>query len=522
MRGRRKRLVCDIGSRAVSGSVSAKRSFEDRSALRWLDGKRTIRGGYMALFTGPELAQLLTNNLVVEFFDGELAQQTGSHPAVYRGPGSISQDKDGQLQLKLFHSFSNGSDQVSDIRSTMAALNQLVPGKIVDSSHYYTFKAVDTKGRTWTAEQVSVKGQIQLGVATTGRVISGTLHAAKGEFKLPAQVAKITGKTDFHFVVPGAFGVPSTTSGTQQGERFDQVSYKIFDDLAVELKRYDNRLEIGLRGIQPEGGRDKAEVALQALGFSVGAYLRPVFERESKGDGITQTIRSRGAHWEQVRLGSPIMNNWLADSDNMLKFLSAFLANVSAPDSVLMGFWFRIYAAWISDYDIRALAVTTAIEGIVKAYYKDLRAPDKDFVKQINAAKPVVEALEIGERAKKRLVASLNDAKGASIKSALYALEKDHVLTGQQIQCWDDLRNRKVHADVQGHDTDESQKLLDDVHACVELFYRLVFNKIGYDGTFVQFAVRGWPRSASSAQEDSAEDESTDDDGQDSRTQIAT
>ena len=52
-----------------------------------------------------EIESILDSKLILEFFEIVLTQMKESIPRKYRGPGSIWQDSDGFLRLKMYHKY---------------------------------------------------------------------------------------------------------------------------------------------------------------------------------------------------------------------------------------------------------------------------------------------------------------------------------------------------------------------------------------------------------------------------------
>ena len=107
----------------------------------------------------------------------------------------------------------------------------------------------------------------------------------------------------------------------------------------------------------------------------------------------------------------------------------------------------------------------------MKEYYKKYGLPDAEFLEQVSSAKEVTDKLDIGKRAKGRVLSSLGNAKSATPKGALYALSKEKLIPEHLIKVWVELRNKSVHADELNKNDQEMQEFLYQTYGCQELFY---------------------------------------------------
>lgn len=125
------------------------------------------------LLSSKEIEQLLDTKLVLDSLDIVLTQNIESMPKSYRGAGSIYQDDDGFLSLKMYHAYQSGDEMTSEISNGLGGIG-LTPGKIIERFHYFSLKAKDMYGRVWRAENVWVSGDIS--IPSTGRVIKSRLR----------------------------------------------------------------------------------------------------------------------------------------------------------------------------------------------------------------------------------------------------------------------------------------------------------------------------------------------------------
>ncbi len=102
---------------------------------------------------------------------------------------------------------------------------------------------------------------------------------------------------------------------------------------------------------------------------------------------------------------------------------------------------------------------------------------------------------DIAERAKSRILSSLANAKFGSPKGALFSLCKSEILDRRLVDLWIELRNKAAHADELNFEPHEFQEFLNSLYGCLELFYRLIFQVVGYKRRMINYSVSGWPES---------------------------
>jgi len=83
------------------------------------------------LLESKEVESILESNLILDFVVIALVQQKDSDGNSYEGPGSIFQDKDGILQLKMYHKYES-HEEINHELSGVLSGNGLVVGEIIE------------------------------------------------------------------------------------------------------------------------------------------------------------------------------------------------------------------------------------------------------------------------------------------------------------------------------------------------------------------------------------------------------
>jgi hypothetical protein len=141
----------------------------------------------------------------------------------------------------------------------------------------------------------------------------------------------------------------------------------------------------------------------------------------------------------------------------------------------------------------KALVLATAIEGLVNEYFSDRRDPDANYLKELAAAMPVVEELQISDSAKGTLVKAIEHAHRKSASAALYRLAEEGVFPKRFAESWSKLRPKIAHAGRVSVSGDGAQRFVDLLHTSLELFYRLILQHARYVGPIVQYSEANFP-----------------------------
>jgi hypothetical protein len=157
---------------------------------------------------------------------------------------------------------------------------------------------------------------------------------------------------------------------------------------------------------------------------------------------------------------------------------------------------FSVLEASAAAFSARALALGVAVEGIIKAVFRNAATVAPTL-------KPTVHRLRThilgwkefeDESVKSALYKRVEDMLGkildVSTKSKLYALAKERVVYAAHVKAWDRLRNTSAHGVSPGEDI---QLLVDHCDQVTVLMYHLIFKAAGYEGFYEDYSARGYP-----------------------------
>lgn len=438
-----------------------------------------------------EIESILDSKLILEFFEIGLTQMKQNIPRKYRGPGSIWQDSDGFLRLKMYHKYVTNDEEMTEINGALGG-NDLAVGEIIGEDHYFSLEAKDTQGRIWKEEGVWVTGNLDSRAA--GRVIDAKLQQITAIADCKTQEDKA--KLHVSAIVQDGYRLPYNEIDETEAKSTRNICKLNVCGETCEIRKRKNNLEISAAIPSAQKAEQYSNLLVQALSIGTGNFLYPLVQVISAGGKRITSIYARKSDGSSAKLLTPFPLENPHGSTNLEAFVSKYITKIGEPYSPIFGYWFRILGESSGELENMALVLTTCIEGTIKKYYPDYGLPDSEFLGQVTEAIEILKTSHIEKRAKDRILSTLNSAKKPSTKNALREFAKNGVISESLVNIWVRLRNKSAHADQLKRNKQELQKFLDDVHGAHELFYVLLLFRVGYEGEYFQYSKGGWPVSS--------------------------
>ncbi len=428
--------------------------------------------------------KLISSKFEIDCINISLTQQIKENPTIYNGAGTIYQDKNGILNLKLYAKMENIDKEISHM------FKNYLPGKIIGNENYFSLRATDMSGSEWGAENIWLSADVSFPAA--GQVIKAKLREIKNITEIDKRIR--SGRTCLLIVVPGSYKIPCNKKEDlpNGGWRFNKSSFSV-NEVDFELKKLDDYLTINARtetNALPEQSETRI---LEALSIIHGQIVRPMIIDHSHNDITTLKIKSVDDTLSNTQLSCPIEHSLPSHLGTFATFLEGYLSSIKSPNSELFGFWYKINRAWQSGIENASLALAVAIEGIIRSYFEQYGLPDKEIRQQALQAKQLIKHSELGKRIKGRLLSSVGNLKVASPKVALFRMSDMGLFPKSFGVEWGSLRNKSAHADQTDQDDKAIQVNINKNYTCLVLFYCLLFKVIGYEGNFIDYSQEGWP-----------------------------
>ncbi len=426
--------------------------------------------------------KLISSKFEIDCIDISLIQQIKENPITYNGSGTIYQDENGVLNLKLLAKGTNIEKKLSHI------FKPHVQGRIIGDEDYFFLRATDMSGNEWCAEDICA----DVSFPAAGQMIKAKLREIKNITEADIRIR--SGKTCLFIVAPGVYEIPCNKKEDLEngGWRLNKSLFS-FNQIDFEFKKLDSYLTIKA-STETNALPKQSEIRiLEALSIVHGQIVRPMIIDHSHGGVRTLRIKSVKDTLSNTQLSCPIEHSLPPDLETFASFLEKYLYSIEDPYSELFGFWYKINRAWQGGITNASLSLTVAIEGIVKAYFEKYGSPDREILCQIREAKQLIKYSELGEKIKQRVLSSIGGLKNTSPKGALYQMSDKGLFPKSFADEWGSLRNKSVHPHQIDRDEKIKQVNINKNYTCLALFYCLLFKVIGYEGNFIDYSQEGHP-----------------------------
>lgn len=428
---------------------------------------------------------LLAGDFEMAMSNCALRQCGGGSPIVYEGPGLLAQEPGKSIRLRVFAAPLALSEAFNREFS-----RDLTAGELVPDSQYYDFEGRDTYGTRWRANRISIETDFGSGtyVRARPRILEKTEERSKPA-EQPVVVAFLPGKIELPW-----HAVNEKGERNRSVDRFERKA-GLFEWLIVTT---DDGAWLTFKcahsPIEPH-----FEAFLRGLSIFTGRWLKPICLSIYEGCRQTTRVLNRLYEPHAEKLLTPIGAQRDFAEDAHL-FLERFMVKAAdemeradGPCDLAHRYWHRILRARESDIENSSLVLSVAVEGLVKKTLLSERDVDPEFFKQAEEAKPILKEAGLGPRALSCVLSSLGNAKHPRVQDALRRLATEGVASETHLEAWKGLRNAAAHGSILEDDDIALQEHLDRFHVCLDLYYRLVFLLIRYEGRHTDYGTRGWP-----------------------------
>jgi len=437
-------------------------------------------------FTDEAIESIVESKYHIECILIELTRQEGDSTFRFAGPGCLSQNEDGQLLLKCYHTFDDDDEL---FQSWKASIGNTLPGEIIPEGMYFTMEAMDMEGNIWKAEDVLIGGHFSIQV--NGVVIESIIMQIRSESERVAHANNE--KSSAYIIIPGSHSVPCNEWEDMGTKRTMSVCRIKWSESDISLKVRKKYLFVAING--PSASLDPGiqNRIAEVLSIVFGKMCHIVLSNYCADRVCVSTIMAVPKTDPNKQIPSLIRHRDPRNYQSFESFLQCYLSSIRQPYGIYFEYWHRINRAWQGGIEIAALAVTTAIEGVLKESFSEYLGPDEEFKLQAGAAKEAILSLDLGERIKSYLCSSLGNASMGTAKNGLRNLKDKGLISQRLINYWSELRNKSTHADSLELDEEKLQEYLELVHGCYHLFNILLLTSISFAGEYTNLSIKGWP-----------------------------
>jgi len=144
-----------------------------------------------------------------------------------------------------------------------------------------------------------------------------------------------------------------------------------------------------------------------------------------------------------------------------------------------------------SSMPAQALTLSVAVEDLISKEFSDVWHPSEDLIKKVEQAFELIDGSHFDGDFKSRLKGSIGGIKKARADDILRFMVEKNVITQEQLLAWRFVRNKTAHGDFEA--LGSLQEMIGYCDKLLVLFYRLIFQCIGYEGRFTDYGVVDYP-----------------------------
>lgn len=411
--------------------------------------------------TDDEFNTFAKRRFVIDCPQITLTQNTKDNPKRFEGSGSIYQDEDGRLRLKLF------SQERFDLKKQVEEWNRKLgqePGRIVPSTEYFTLSAKQLGGAEWASPQVFPDtSNDEAHLIVTGEPWLITNTSAYPTTKSGSRLRiRILGQVPYP---ANAATMHTITLGTQSERKHHSYNVAEFNAEDLQLSLHSDRdwtiLDVQSKGAMPTLLETRI---IEALSFVLARRVAWACSEITTSVGTTTTLRSLPDYSPDTRILPPLTLKGVPNPapyvwDMFACYLKTALEDDSSPAHPLSKQVFSVLNSGQAPIEAEALTLGVAVEGALKIAF-----PDKK-----------------------------NRTKGWAHKK-LDALASKGVVSKEAVKFWKKRRDDSAHGNhIDLDDTEKLDILLTECRNCLALFYKIVFGAIGYTGAYTDYSQDRWP-----------------------------
>lgn len=429
-----------------------------------------------------------------------LLRSRGNSPKrTYSGPGYVFQPAPGVLSFHLYSY--RGQSALRSGRLGLARTGETLP-----EDAYFDLEVTDVTGRRWTSKRLIPPSVVR--TAMGGKVIvDGQLTTLSTKAVLP-RTLKVKGhsvdiRAFQRLELPWNAGTvrrSSTARGRRRSKAFSRDAWAFrCQGLDVLIVQGADRMSME---VYSESNRLPPKIErrlLEALEFVVGHAVHCQTVRIRRSHTVETTVFAMCGDLGTARWQPPLVQQWVSvpgtnriTSRHHRRLFEQFLVHgISCGGRVhsVSGHLAAIREASKARYiDAYALTMTVAVESLA---FSDVpvrvRRPTK---RQIESLLGWIRDWGGSEDLKKRTLGAVAIMGQTRAGDILRNLVRKAVITKQQYEAWQKLRNRSTHEyQLLRGNPNQLRELLPIVQV---LFYRMVFHAIGYRGPYTDYSSPDW------------------------------
>lgn len=400
------------------------------------------------------------------------------------GPGSLSQNRDGEIELKAHIAFSELDMMVTLLNRSMGS----EAGALVPEDGYHNVEATDALAAVWDCGRLIINSSVSF------PTLSGVFHAKPSVLRRTDNVGSSRRKLRLYFFNQetrdwrGLLGGPYETEigGLVFDLKIDEVQN---GQILVEATSEADFLEAFERRL------------IESLQFVVGQSLHTAIVDEFTSSVRTLSLYGSSSHIRRVPAFPPLEINTSQYTVQHVELLRRYLTYLfSQPNEGIWSppssFLSLLRSASEGSIDSWLIGICVAVEGLAGLIeYKQTAATDEITKFQEHVAQWIKDEV-ISEGTANRITGLVGQLGSARPIDRMKSLVSSCLLYQDDIRTWSKVRNSAVHTRKPSAADWESEKLqgrIDQLHDVYRLLYFIIFQVIGYNGKYTDYAERHFP-----------------------------
>ncbi|WP_201556395.1 hypothetical protein [Psychrobacter sp. 72-O-c] len=445
------------------------------------------------MLTSGELRSILN-------FDFEWSINWGTVCQLNNEPSRITyNDLEGQIrfnekkQLALYLEKEIDSSEFSSIHSQYEGLfRNSSAGELIVKEKYFQLSFTDNKGREWVTSHFLLNDSVVIGHRKIIIDVLITNIDLVNSRKLNSFYAYYSKELE---IIPNKRSIG--IDGIQQLNKYELI-----------LENYTLRI-VKIEGISIlslvssvnniEENFHIYKLIREAINIICSYPINYNIENQYDNGSLVTRVYSRRFY---DRGNTPPIPSSHTNNKNIDRFISQYVIffqeNIYSSSSALYIWWYRLYG-YTLDIENKLLILSVAVESIVLKYIRKEDANNKIYdCNEIKKLGKLVKNTDVSKSLKRRVQKYLGNLNSSSkpLVSILNELANSGTLLKDMNIEWQLLRNDAAHGverSLNGENEAQMQRVIYEANYLEEVFFRLVFYIISYEGDFRQFSKLGYP-----------------------------
>lgn len=420
-----------------------------------------------------------------------LQKQSRNSSIIYTGPGYIRQSPEGGLKFAVYAKEDLSLEQLVGPRGRI--------GELIPDDEFYSLTANDKLGKKWVSRRIlpsfsqntSQRGTICEGIAD--EIENEIAGANKGDY-LYMEIFD-----DIRIPVNATTSVATTRAGKRSESIYQDTLSFASNEYKFQIRKDRKSLVVEVESNAKPIPKHFELRILETLRFLLARpLLWTVLYKNVAGTQSTIIRPSKGNQFEP-RVQPPIKTfsrdtvDWFCQLfEKYLNYISSNTEFVLHPISIQLQALFR---ASTGSIQTEVLVLCVAIESILASEFPQYGKAEENILKAVENALDFLKKWSWNNdpegQIKGRIFGSLHTIIKPNASNRLSELIDIGVIVKSHKDAWNDLRNKAAHGS--GLNDVPTQQLINLSNVVLELLYKLIFFKIGYQGKYTAYSVSGWP-----------------------------